>query len=79
MSRFKCTSPRCSFDAQVPDAPVGPDAMRCLICGDIAILVDPRRPAFRCPGCGRVFRASGSTGVSERCEKCGAQAARVDQ
>lgn len=71
MSLFRCAVSVCGFECEVPNPPGGADAMRCVRCGDVAVLVDPLRPAFRCERCQKVFRVSGSQAATETCDDCG--------
>lgn len=77
MTMFRCSSPRCAFEALVPNAPDHADAMKCPACGDKAVADLPGRPAFRCERCSNVFRASGSTRDVEPCGKCGGRGVRA--
>lgn len=57
MTVYRCVSASCTFEALIPNAPDGADALKCPVCGEPAVAELDGRPAFRCERCRSVFRA----------------------
>ncbi|MBI1830850.1 MAG: hypothetical protein HYR84_05290 [Planctomycetes bacterium] len=77
MPTFRCVRPTCAKLSAPAKVPAGARAIKCMTCGDLAIIEDPARPAFRCVACEHIARVSGSDDTIRTCQQCGGQAIRV--